>query len=94
MQAIETRIVPATSFRPTRIKAECARGSLTVCRDSLPDGTLSGEGAHISAARLLCEQFAQEDAKRYGSDQSKNPWLRPLSTGQLKNGNYVHVFTS
>lgn len=93
MQAIETRIIPCTNFLPTRIKAECARGSLTVSYDSLPNGTLSGEGAHISAARLLCERFAQEDAKHYGSDQAKNPWLRPLTTGTLKNGNYVHVFT-
>ena len=92
MQAIETKIIPATNYRPTRIKAECERGSLIVCRDSLPDGTLSGEGAHISAARLLCERFAGEDI--LSGTRGKNPWLRRFHTGALKNGNYVHVFES
>jgi hypothetical protein len=88
MQAITTRVIPASNTRPTRIKAECARGSITI---PYPDG--AGEAAHRFAARLLCERFATEDAKEYGvADAGKN-WLRTFETGQSKDGHYQHVFT-
>lgn len=87
MQAITTKIIPATNTRPTRIKAECERGSLTVCADAFT------KGAHRCAARMLCERFADEDAKEYNAPVGSNPWLRPFATGQSKDGNYQHVFT-
>lgn len=92
MQAIITKFLPATNFKPSRIKASCERGSLTKCYHSLECDDMTGEGAHISAARLLCEKFAQEDAVKYGSDVKTNPWLRPLHTGQIPSGEFVHTF--
>lgn len=92
MQAILTRYLPMTDRRPSRIVAQCQRGRLVANFDSLPCGDISGEGAHISAARLLCERFANEDASLYASPAATNPWLRPLITGCLPDGSYAHVF--
>jgi hypothetical protein len=47
MQAILTKRLPATNTRPFRIKATCARGSITVCEDS------SSGDAHAWAANAL-----------------------------------------
>ena len=92
MQAIVTRYLGPTNTRPSRIVAQCERGKLVASYDSLPCGDMSGEGAHISAARLLCERFAQEDASLYASPIATSPWLRPLVTGGLPDGSYAHVF--
>lgn len=91
MQEIITRYLPMTAHRPSRIIAKCQRGNLTVNFDSLPCGDVSVEGAHISAARLLCERFAQEDASLYASPVATNPWLRPLVSGGLPDGSFAHV---
>lgn len=88
MQAIITKVIPATNTKPTRIKASCERGSLTACEDA------SAEGSHRSVAAALCAKFAKEDEKRYGSPLSTNPWLRPFVTGQIPSGDYAHVFTA
>lgn len=88
MQAITTKVIPCTNTRPTRIKAECERGSLTL------SATETDTAAHRAFARTLCERFAIADSKEYGSPFASNPWLRPFVTGQTKRGDYVHVFTA
>lgn len=90
MQAITTKVIPATSYRPTRIKAECERGSITVCR---PDAD-TVEDAHRAVARMLCERFANEDLTQRGEPLERNPWLRPFVTGQSCDGDHQHVFTA
>lgn len=86
MQAITTKFLPATNYKGSRIKAECDRGSITV---SYPY-ELSGEACHIWAVDQLIAKFVKEDSARYGSDQ--NPWSRPRVCGQLKSGEYAHIF--
>ena len=49
MQAIETKYIPASNYRGSRIKATCERGSITVSYDD----ALNGEEAHIAAAQAL-----------------------------------------
>jgi len=88
-QAIETKHLPATNTRGSRIKATCERGSLTV---GYPH-ELSGADCHIYAADQLCEKFIAEDVKKYGSTREQNPWGKPRICGGLKNS-YVHVFTA
>ncbi len=88
MQAIVTKIIPATNTKPTRIKATCARGSATICCDS------SSETAHRVAVLKLVGNFLTEDAKQYGSKPETNPWARDFVTGCLPSGNYCHVFTN
>jgi hypothetical protein len=87
MQAILTKVLPATNTKPTRIKATCERGSVIVCCDIHEQG-------HVFVARKPCRSFAMADQKRYGTPLDKNPWERPFVTGQLPNGDYAHVFTS
>lgn len=90
MQAIATKVIPATNTRPTRIKAECARGSFII---PYPD-TVTGEAAHRFAAEYLCGTFAAADRKHYGTPDAGKNWLAPFVTGQVKSGDYVHVFTA
>ncbi len=88
MQAITTYYIPATNFKPSRIKAKCQRGSITVSYDHSGE-----ESAHINAAKALCAKFVAEDAKEYGSVRESNPWASPFVTGCLPDGGYAHVFT-
>lgn len=90
-QAIETKVLPATNSHQTRIKAFCARGSLTHSFDF--SGPLDSPQVHRAAAILLANQFIAEDMEKYGSSASLNPWGRPLITGCLPSGNFAHVFT-
>ena len=76
MQAIETKCIAATNTRGTRIKAKCWAGETTVSYDY----SLNGDEIHIRAAHALREKLG------WASDDGK------LVTGQLANGNYVHVF--
>ncbi len=94
MQAIETKIIPATNTKPTRIKARCDRGSIIVSADSISDDQLNGsESTHIRAADMLARKFADEDLKEYGTPIDKNPWLFPRVTGGTREG-YAHVYTN
>ncbi len=90
MQAIQTRYMPATNFRGSRIKASCARGSITV---SYPH-ELSGDAVHVFAANQLVFKFIKEDAEKYGTNQQTNPWSAHRSVGTLRDGTVVHVFAS
>lgn len=92
MQAIQTKVLPATNFRPTRIKAWCARGSIVVSYESL--GSNSYEYMHVHAAIMLIDKFVKEDAKSYGEIASQNPWKRDFVSGCLPNGDFAHVFIS
>jgi hypothetical protein len=89
-QSIETKYLCPTSTKGSRIKAECARGSITLHWDD----ALNTDENHIAAADALIARFLQEDATRYGQDAKKNPWGAPRSVGQIASGNYVHVFTA
>lgn len=92
MQAILTKVLPATNTKPTRIKAECARGSKILSTDSI--GDISKPETHAFVARHLVNCFVNEDKAEYDSDPKKNPWAKPFVTGCLPNGDYVHVFTA
>lgn len=92
MQAILTKYIPATNSRPCRIKASCARGSLTIS-DPRNMADLNEMGAHRTAAQKLCDKFISEDVKEYGSDPATNPWGKPFVSGCLSSGEWAHVFT-
>lgn len=87
MQAILTKVLPATNTKPTRIKASCARGSIIL------GYTGCDEVAHRYVAAQLRLRFIDEDVKQYGSPKETNPWGRPFVTGCLPNGDFAHVFT-
>ncbi len=89
MQAIITKVLPATNTKPTRIKAICARGSMTI---SYPDAQTTEE-AHVMAVNALVSRFAREDEKEYGTPREKNSWLAHRVCGQMVSGDYCHVFT-
>lgn len=89
MQAIITKYLPATNVCGNRIKASCARGSITV---SCPH-ELSEQDCHRYAVEQLVGRFAAQDAKEYGTPLHENPWRRPMVCGQYPDGRYVFVFT-
>ncbi len=90
MQAILTKIIPATNTLPTRIGAGCARGRIMFSTTHLTVENGSDE-AHRMAAKSLCDKFCAEDVKQYGS--TRNPWAGEFVTGTLPNGDHCHVFT-
>ena len=93
MQAIETKLIPATNTKPTRIKASCDRGSIIVSTDSLSGDQANGsESTHVKAAQALVDRFCAEDLKEYGTPIEKNPWMFSRVVGGTKEG-YAHVFT-
>lgn len=53
MQAIVTKYIAATNTRPSRIKATCAAGSVTI---SYPH-ELTGQAVHRQAAQALCKKL-------------------------------------
>ncbi len=90
MQAIITTQYPATNFRPARIKAKCAALSIMISKSILDQdvekGRFKGDMdytatccAHRVAARILCDKLKW----KFGT----------LNTGDLPNGDYVHVLT-
>lgn len=87
MQAIETKHMPATQSRGSRIKASCERGAVTVSWSY----DLNEEMNHIMAAHALVARFLKEDEAKNGSPIDRNPWNKLMATGALKNS-YVHVF--
>lgn len=92
MQAIITKFIPCTNFKPSRIKASCERGSLMLSWNHGGDV----EKNHVQAAQMLVNKFMDEDAndenKRYRTEPAKNPWNNPRAHGQLKSGEFVHAF--
>jgi hypothetical protein len=77
MQAIQTKYLPPTNSRGSRIKAWCDRGSITVGYDH------GASNPHKVAVEALLRKFIAEDKARYGSD--KTPWYGPWVEGGLPN---------
>lgn len=79
MQAITTKYLPATNTKPSRIKAECEAGSLTlpfnVCDEV---GELRGATPDQRCAYALMKQLGWDD---------------DLASGTAKDGTGVHVLT-
>ena len=81
MQAIQTKYLPATDTRGSRIKATCETGSITIAYPH----ELSGQAVHRKAAEALVDKFwpGIKDKLLGGSlkDGSSvfvfdNPWAR------------------
>ena len=89
MQAIQTKYLPATNHKCSRIKAWCERGSITI---SYPQDARNEEMAHRTAANTLIARFANEDKEKYGTPLNLNPWSRQFFTGGLTDGSYAHVY--
>ena len=53
MQAIQTKFIPCTNFRPSRVSARCAGGSIMLSWDD----NLSIEDNHRNAAKALCAKL-------------------------------------
>lgn len=65
-QIIRTKFLPCTNIKPSRIKAWCERGSLTVSWDD----AINPAENHAFAVRCLLEKFDAEDTTRYGTDKA------------------------
>jgi hypothetical protein len=90
MQAIHSKYLPTTESKCSRIKATCARGSITIPYPY----DLSGDEVHREAVRQLVAQFLQEDLEDgICKDPSQNIWGRPFVSGSLPDGSFAHVFT-
>lgn len=59
MQAIQTKYLPATNTKPSRIKAMCATATITVSADG------GYQRDHRAVAEKLCNQLGWND-KYYG----------------------------
>lgn len=90
MQAIITKYVGPTNMRGSRYSAKCEAKSISVSADH----ALNAEDNHIAACLRLRELIAQANAKKYGIDAANDPWMRPMVTGQIPSGEYVHVFVA
>jgi hypothetical protein len=86
MQAIITKYIPATNYKPSRLRAKCERGSLMVSYDH----GLDIDENHVAACAALCAKFDAEDVKKYGSQAAH--WSRAKASGVIPNGCHVHVF--
>lgn len=86
MQAILIKYLPATNYRPSRLKASCERGSVTICYQSHCDNP------EHAALRALLRKLIAEDKAKYGPDAGK-PWHGPWVMGQLASGDYIAVST-
>lgn len=87
MQVIITKYIPATSRRPSRIKATCDRGSVTI------PYPYEGTDSHLPAVLALIAKFVLEDLNERREPVESNPWNRPFISGGLPNqASMAHVF--
>lgn len=90
MQAIETKYLPTTNFKGSRIKASCERGSVTV---SYPHEVGWGEDAHRVAIEALLSKFEAEDIanwqKREATEGRDSKALPPDSLRWWAGSGYV-----
>ena len=84
-QCIRTKRIARTNFRPSRVKAWCERGSLTVSWRY----EMNVDDNHAFAIRCLLEKFVMEDEKKYGKGASS--WDGDFIMGGDGDG-YVAVF--
>ena len=89
MQSIQTKYLPATDSNGSRIKAKCARGSITI---PFPY-ELIGDETHRAAVHALVNRFLKEDEAK-GIPRETNFWNRAFVSGSLPDGTYAHVFLS
>jgi hypothetical protein len=89
MQSIQTKYLPATESNGSRIKAKCARGSITI---PFPY-ELIGDEVHRAAVHALVTRFLKEDEAK-GIPRETNFWNRAFVSGSLPDGTYAHVFLS
>jgi hypothetical protein len=89
MQSIQTKYLPATESNGSRIKAKCARGSITIPLDY----GLSGDAIHRAAVLALVTRFLNEDQAK-GTPRETNFWNRAFVSGSLADGSMAHVFLS
>jgi len=82
MQAIITKDLPATNHRDARVKASCARGSITVAWDD----ALNPEENHRAAIIALLRVFVADDVKTYGINPLNSTWARVWSIGATGTG--------
>lgn len=75
--AIVTKKLAPTNFKPARFKATCTAGSITVSYDHALEITDN----HIAAARALMVKVGWD-----------KPYYGKLVSGALPNGGYCHVF--
>jgi hypothetical protein len=87
MQAIHTKYLPATDSNGSRIKAKCARGSITIPFSY----ELIGDETHRAAVHALVNRFLKEDEAK-GTPRETNFWNRAFVSGSLPDGTYAHVF--
>jgi len=94
MQAIIAKYLPATNFRPSRVKASCERGSIIVSYDDgSSNGGIGSDYAFKRAVDMLCARFAKEDEQKYGSKPTdRRSWTRPKAHGQILSGEWVFCF--
>ena len=76
MQVIQTKFLPATNTRGSRIKATCAAGSITI---GYPH-ELSGQAVHRAAAEALASKLGWT-----------SPYYGQLLGGCLPDGSYCFV---
>lgn len=79
MQAIQTKYLPCTDYKPSRVKAWCQAGSLTLSWDH----GLNDDENHARVAQLLAEQLGWTGDK-FGH----------LIGGGLPSGGCAFVFTT
>jgi len=89
MQSIQTKYLSATDTRGSRIKAKCARGSVTI---PFPH-ELSGDDIHRAAVLALVTRFLDEDESK-GIPRETNFWNRSFVSGSLPDGSMAHIFTA
>jgi hypothetical protein len=84
-QTISTKVLPATSYKPTRIKAQTLSGawSITVCRDIIDAD--NDYQVHCKVVHMLLDNIRDELGERGFR------WAGPLAGGETKDG-YVFVF--
>ena len=79
MQAIVTKYIGPSATKPSRIKATCAAGSLTVSFHSVD--ARDDEDRYCQVAQMLAEKLGWI-GDHYGD----------LASGGLPDGSYCHVF--
>ena len=88
MQSIQTKYLPATNTKGSRIKASCERGSVTIPYPY----ECNCEEAHVLAAKTLVHKFLEEDKAKYNQAYTDNTWGREFVTGCLPDSTFAHVF--
>ena len=85
MQAIITKVIPATNRLATRIKATCPAGTITIQASLAEDQTHLEPNVRYTGNALAHRYVIKELLRRLDWHPSS------IHTGDLPNGDYVHV---